>query len=179
MGLFNFLGGKKSKEEEAALLEQQEAEKKEQEIAELKEKHKELGWPVPGRLNPIKIDGQEDISFEDPLSDERKNEIGELVYEEDINAETIRFLSLQELLFLLTVQEKFQKEAPIPGYEANHRKVYNEILNRIRDAKTLFVLFDLNTGYPFIDHGYINIYSCEEYAQEAVKDFEKQFNIVG
>ena len=175
MGLFNFLGGKKSKEEEATLLEQQEAEKKEQEIAELKGKHKDLGWPVPGRLNPIKIDGQEDIAFEDPLTDERKDEIGELVYEEDINAETIRFLSLQELLFLLTVQEKFQKEAPIPGYEANHRKVYNEILNRIRDAKTLYVLFDMNTGYPFIDHGYICIYSCEEYAKEAVKVFEKQF----
>ncbi|WP_026526460.1 SseB family protein [Butyrivibrio sp. VCD2006] len=175
MGLFNFLGGKKNKEDEAALLEQQEAERKEQVIAELKEKHKGLGWPVPGRLNPIKIDGMEEMVFEDPISEERKDEIGELIYEEDLSLETLKFLSLQELLFLLTVQERFQKEAPIPGYEANHRKVYNEILSRVRDAKTLYVLFDLNTGYPFIDHGYINIYSCEEYAQEAVKVFEKQF----
>ncbi len=175
MGILNLFGGKKNKEEEAAILEQQEAEKKEKAIADLKAKHMEQGWPTPGRLNPIKTEGQEEISFEDPLTEERKNEIGEIAYEEDINPETIKFLSLQELLFLLTVQEKFNKIAPFPGYEANRRKVYNEILSRVRDAKTLYVLFDLNTGYPFIDHGYINIYSCEEYANEAVKVFAKQF----
>ncbi|SEK66439.1 SseB protein N-terminal domain-containing protein [Butyrivibrio sp. ob235] len=175
MGIFNFLGGKKNKEEEEALLEQQEAERKEQAISELKEKHKELGWPTPGKLNPVKTEGMEEVSFEDPLTDERKDEIGELVYEEDLNPETIKFFSLQELLFLLTVQEKFNKVAPLPGYEANHRKVYNEILGRVRDARTLYVLFDKTTGYPFIDHGYINIYSSEEYAEEAVKVFAKQF----
>ncbi|WP_022762756.1 MULTISPECIES: SseB family protein [unclassified Butyrivibrio] len=175
MGIFNFLGGKKNKEEEEALLEQQEAERKEQAISELKEKHKELGWPTPGKLNPVKTEGMEEVSFEDPLTDERKDEIGELVYEENLNPETIKFFSLQELLFLLTVQEKFNKVAPLPGYEANHRKVYNEILGRVRDARTLYVLFDKTTGYPFIDHGYINIYSSEEYAEEAVKVFAKQF----
>lgn len=177
MGILNFLGGNKKKAEEAALLEEQlEAEKKQQQIAELKEKHKELGWPVPGRLNPIKIEGQdEDEAFEDPISMERKNEIGELVYEEELNPETIKFFSMQELLFLLTVQERFQKAAPLPGYEANHRKVYNEILGRVRDAKMLYVLFDMQTGYPFIDHGYINIYSTQEYAEQAVKVFSKQF----
>ncbi len=177
MGILDFLGGNKKKAEEAALLEEQrEAEKKEELIAELKEKHKELGWPVPGRLNPIKIEGQEeDTEFVDPLTDERKEEIGDLVYEEDLDPESIKAMSMQELLFLLTVQERYQKEAPIPGYEANHRKVYNEILGRVRDAKMLYVLFDMATGYPFIDHGYINIYSTQEYAEAAVKAFSKQF----
>ncbi|MCR5342880.1 MAG: SseB family protein [Butyrivibrio sp.] len=176
MGILDFLGGKKKAEEAAFLEEQQEAEKKAEQIAELKEKHKELGWPVPGKLNPIKIEGQEeDGEFEDPLTEERKAEIGELIYEEELNIDSIKFLSMQELLFLLTVQERFQKVAPIPGYEANHRKVYNEILGRVRDAKMLYVLFDMQTGYPFIDHGYINIYSSQEYAEAAVKVFAKQF----
>ncbi|WP_408070438.1 SseB family protein [Butyrivibrio sp. JL13D10] len=177
MGILDFLGGNKKKAEEAALLEeQQEAERKEQQIAELKEKHKEQGWPVPGKLNPIKIDGQEEEDvFEDPLDDARKEEIGELAYVEELDPESIKFLSMQELLFLLTVQERFQKIAPLPNYEANHRKVYNEILGRVRDAKMLYVLFDMATGYPFIDHGYINIYSSQEYAEQAVKVFSKQF----
>ncbi|WP_044915645.1 SseB family protein [Butyrivibrio sp. WCE2006] len=175
MGLFNFLGNKKNKEEEEALLLEQEAKQKEKALEELMEKHKDLGWPSPGKLNPIRIEGQEDIDFEDPLTDERKEEIGKLVYEEDLNQETIKFFSMQELLFLLTVQEGYQKVSPIPGYETNHRKVYNEILGRVRDAKTLYVLFDSMTGYPFIDHGYINIYSSEEYATAAVNAFSKQF----
>ncbi|WP_029322631.1 SseB family protein [Butyrivibrio sp. AE3004] len=175
MGLFDFLGNKKNREEEEALLMEQEAEQREKALEELKEKHKDLGWPSPGKLNPIRIEGQENLEFEDPLSDERKDEIGQLVYEEDLNLDTIKFFSMQELLFLLTVQEGYQRIAPIPGYEANHRKVYNEILGRVRDAKTLYVLFDSMTGYPFIDHGYINIYSSEEYAQAAVNAFSKQF----
>ncbi len=176
MGLFDFLGGKKKKEEEEALLQEQlESEKKEQAIADLRQKHAELGWPAPVRINPVKVAGQEEVVIEDPLTVERKAEIGEMLYEEELSTEAIRFLSMQELLFLLTAQERFQKASPLPGFESNHRKIYNEILGRVRDAKMLYVLYDQVTGYPFIDHGYINIYSCEEYAQNAVKVFEKQF----
>ena len=176
MGLFDLFGGKKKKEEEEALLQEQlEKEKKEKAIADLKEKHAELGWPAPVRINPVKVAGQEEFVIEDPLTPERKEEIGAMIYEEDLSAEAIRFLSMQELLFFLTAQERFQKHAPIPGFESNHRKIYNEILGRVRDAKMLYVLYDQLTGYPFIDHGYINIYSSEEYAQNAVKVFEKQF----
>ncbi len=176
MGLFDLFGGKKKKEEDEALLQEQlEAEKKEQAILELKEKHAEIGWPEPVRINPVKVAGQDENILEDPLTAERKEEIGKMLYEEDLSGESIRFLSMQELLFLLTAQEKFQKTAPLPGFEANHRKIYNEILGRVRDAKMLYVLYDQTTGYPFIDHGYINIYSSEEFAQNAVKVFEKQF----
>ncbi len=176
MGLFDFFGGKKKKEEEAALLqEQQENERRLERIQELKDKHSALGWPSPVRINPVKVAGQEDVVLEDPLTEERKEEIGEMLYDDELSTDAIRFLSMQELLFLLTAQETFQKEEPFPNFEVNHRKIYNEILGRVRDAKMLYVLYDFATGYPFLDHGYINIYSSEEYAQNAVKVFEKQF----
>ena len=176
MGLFDLFGSNKKKEEEAALLnEQLEAERKAAELEEIKKKHMEEGWPSPVKINPIRVEGVEDDILEDPLSEERKEEIGMLVYDEDISADTIRFLSMQELLFLLTVMEKFQKISPLPGYEANHRKVYNEVLGRVRDAKLLYVLYDATTGYPFIDHGYINIFSSQEYAENAGKVFGKQY----
>ncbi|WP_035767639.1 SseB family protein [Butyrivibrio sp. NC2002] len=176
MGLFDIFGGKKNKEEDEALLnEQLEAERKEAELSSIKEKHMAEGWPSPVRINPIKVEGVEEDVLEDPISDERKDEIGMMIYDEDISVEAIRFLDMQELLFLLTAMEKFQKIAPIPGYEANHRKIYNEILGRVRDAKMLYVLYDATTGYPFIDHGYINIFSCQEYAENAGKVFGKQY----
>ena len=175
MGLLDLFGGKKKKEEEEALLRQQEAEQKEMAIADLKAKHAELGWPSPVRINPVKVAGQEENVLEDPLTDERKEEVGQMLYEEELSAESIRFLSMQELLFLLTAQEKYHRHAPLPGFEGNHRKIYNEILGRVRDAKILYVLYDQLTGYPFIDHGYINIYSSQEYAEAAVKVFETQF----
>ncbi|MCR5657171.1 MAG: SseB family protein [Butyrivibrio sp.] len=176
MGILSLFGGKKKNAEEEALLQQQlEAEKKEQAIAELKEKHMEQGWPTLAKLNPVKVAGQEEELFEDPLTDERKEEIGQMLYEEEISTDALRFFSMQELLFLLTAQERFNKIAAFPGYEANHRKIYNEILGRVRDAKMLYVLYDLVTGYPFLDHGFINIYSSQEYAETAVKAFAKQY----
>ena len=108
----------------------------------------EQGWPTLAKLNPVKVAGQEEELFEDPLTDERKEEIGQMLYEEEISTDALRFFSMQELLFLLTAQERFNKIAAFPGYEANHRKIYNEILGRVRDAKMLYVLYDLVTGYP-------------------------------
>ena len=175
MGLFDFLGGKKKKEEEALFLEQQEKEQKAKTLQELKEKHAALEWPSPVRINPVKVNGEDAVLVEDPLTIDRKEEIGEMLYEEEISTDAIRFLSMQELLFLLTAQERYHKVAPLPEFESNHRKIYNEILSRVRDAKEIYVLYDQFTGYPFIDHGYINIYSEEAYAQNAVKIFEKQF----
>ena len=176
MGLFDFLGGKKKREEEEALLlEQEELERKEQEKAELKGLHMELGWPVPSKINPVRVAGKEDIILDDPLTEDRKEEIGEILYEDEISVDSLRFLSLQELLFLITAQEHFQKKAALPGFEPNHRKIYNEILGRVRDAKMLYVLYDQLTGYPFIDHGYINIYLDQDHAEAAVKVFETQY----
>ena len=176
MGLFDLFGGKKKKAEEEALLQEQlENEKRLEKIQELKEKHQALGWPAPTRINPVRVAGQEEELLEDPLTEERKAEVGEMLYEDEISTEAIRFLSMQELLFLLTAQERFQKEAPFANFEVNHRKIYNEILGRVRDAKMLYVLYDYATGYPFLDHGYINIYSDKEYAEKAAKVFEKQY----
>jgi hypothetical protein len=69
----------------------------------------------------------------------------------------------------------YHKHSPLPEFEKNHRKVYNELLDRIRNAEYLFVLYDMNTGYPFIDHGFACVYFEKELADEAAALFEKQF----
>jgi hypothetical protein len=88
---------------------------------------------------------------------------------------TLGELTGQELLFLLTAMEMFNKKAPLEGFEKNHRKVYNEVLARIRDTEYLYVLYDQTTGYPFIDHGFASVYFEQELADKAAELFNKQF----
>ncbi len=174
MGIFG-LFGKKNETETEAEREKALQEQKKSAIDELKEAHKELSWPVIGRLNPVNIKDADDAVMEETVSPERKDEVGNLIYEEDLSTDTLKFLSGQELLFLLTAMEVYNKKAPLPEYEKNHRKVYNEVLGRIRDAECLYVLYDKTTGFPFIDHGYVSVYFEEDLCNRAVELFGKQF----
>lgn len=174
MGIFDLFGGKKG-EDDAAKAEQELAVKKEKTIEEIKEAHEDLSWPVIQKINPVNAKGTEEVLMDETVSDERKDEIGPYIYEEEISADTIKSLSSQELLFLLTALEMYHKKSPLPGFEKNHRNIYNEVLGRVRDAEYLYVLYDAATGYPFIDHGFGNVYLEEEIANKAVELFAKQF----
>ena len=169
MGIFD-LFGKKNAAEEEALKEQELAQKKENEVEAARKAHEELSWPVIQRLNPVNIKDVEEKAMDETVSDERKDEIGPMIYDSDLPLESLKFLQPQELLFLLTAMEMYNKTAPLPEFEKNHRKVYNELLDRIR-----YVLYDMNTGYPYIDHGFANVYFEEEIANKAAELFEKQY----
>ena len=60
------------------------------------------------------------VVLADPLTPERKDEIGPMIFEEEISVDTLRFLSVQEIIFLLTTLEIFNKKSPLPGYKENH-----------------------------------------------------------
>ena len=147
-------------------------------MQEAMDSHADLEWPGFPKLNPVNIDTTEGAVMGETVSAERKEEVGEMIYDSNISPDSLRSLSNQELLFLLTALEVFQKKAPLPGFEDNHRKIYNELLGRIRDAEILYVLYDATTGYPFIDHGFANVYFEKEIAETAAKLFAKQFRNV-
>ena len=174
MGIFDIFGKKNDKEAEGAdekALEEQ----RQKTLEETKKKYEGLEWPCIQRLNPVNIKDAEGEVMEETVPGGRKDEIGAMIYDEDISPDTLKFLSGQELLFLLTTLEVFNKKAELPGFEKNHRKVYNEVLGRIRDADTLFVLYDRTTGYPYIDHGFTNVYFEKELAEKAVEMFDRQY----
>ena len=177
MGLFDLFGGKKAAKQEELEAQNSAVQKKEMEMKSSMDAHAGMEWPGFPRLNPININS-DDVSMDETVSLERKDEIGKMIYDEDMAAESLKFLSNQEILFLLTALEVFQKKAPLPGFEKNHRKVYNELLSRVRDSETLYVLYDATTGYPFIDHGFANVYFEKEIADKAVELFSKQFRKV-
>ena len=176
MGLFDLFGGSKKKEEEVAALD-----KKRKEEAAIKEKeeqieaHKDLPWPHPVPISKIRASGQETEIIEDPVSANRKDEIGPLVYEEKISLDTLRFLTLPELLFVLTTQEFFNSRSKLNNFAENHRILYNELLNRVRDAQTIYCIYDNATKFPFVENGFAYIYLEKEIAQKVVEAYGKQF----
>ncbi len=175
MGIFDLFGGKKNVEDAEALKEQELASSREKELQAAKEAHAQLSWPTIPKLNPVNIKDAEVPQMEETVTAERKDEIGPYIYESDLSVDIIKGFENQELLFLLTAMEVYNHAAPLPDFEKNHRKIYNELLNRIRDAKDLFVLYDMSTGYPFIDHGFANVYFEEELAEKAKAVFEGQY----
>lgn len=175
MGIFDLFGGKNKAAEAEAAAEKAALEKKEKERAEVIKAHEDLTWPTAPKLNPVNVKDADTSSNEDTVSAERKDEIGPMIYEEDLSPEALKPLTNQELLFLLTAQEVYHKASPLPEFEKNHRKVYNELLNRVRDSKILYVLYDGATGYPFIDHGFGNVYFEKELAEKGAELFSKQF----
>lgn len=175
MGIFDLFGGKNKAAEAEAAAEKAAQEKKEKEREEVIAAHSELNWPTAPKLNPVNVKETEGKTYEDTVSAERKDEIGPMIYEEDLSPEALKGLSNQELLFLLTAQEVYHKASPLPEFEKNHRKVYNELLGRVRDSRILYVLYDAATGYPFIDHGFANVYFEKELAEKAAELFSMQF----
>ena len=178
MGIFDLFGGKKSADRAAAEAEQEAAKAHERRQKEQHEAHADLTWPTIQPLNPIKVAEDQAVpvaEITDPVTPERKNELGEMIYEEHLSPESVRFLSLQELLFVLTALEFYHAKAPLDNFQSNHRILYNELLNRIRDAQDIYVLYDQSTGYPFIDNGFANIYLEQERAQAAADIFGHQF----
>ncbi len=175
MGIFDLFGGKKAAEKAQAEEQLSVAAQKEKEMQAAMDAHADMEWPGFPKLNPVNTPELEAAQMPETVSEERKNEIGEMIYDADMSPDSLRFLSNQELLFLLTALEVFNKKAPLPGFEKNHRKVYNELLGRVRDADILYVLYDATTGYPFIDHGFGNVYFEKELAEKAAEIFAKQF----
>ena len=178
MGIFSIFGNKKNGETAEQEAEQAQSQKKANAKEEAIKAHEGLEWPVIGRINPVNTNKSEGEKVEETVPSEKKDEIGSMIYEEEIDPEYVKGLSGQELLFLLTALEVFNKKAALPGFEKNHRLIYNEVLGRVRDAEYLFVLYDQTTGYPFIEQGFANVYFEQELAEKAAEIFNRQFRKV-
>ncbi len=176
MSLFGF--GKKKKEAELAAQQAAEAEAAAAAAKQLEDQraaHEGIEWPKVQPLNLFRITGSEQSPIlEDQVSPERKEELGNLIYEEKLPLKLVSGLSMQELLFLMTAQELFHSRAPLRNFESNHRILYNEMLGRIRDAEKIYLLNDTNTNYPFLDHGYACIYLDRELAEKAAEAYKSQ-----
>lgn len=163
MGLFN--RSKKSKEELELEKEQNQLEHK---IEQQKADHAELSWPEIPPLNPMLIDGKT-LHAADELFDEEKEEIGNLIYLPDLSGEKIKDFGLQQLLYLLTAMEVYHHAYPLDNFNTNRSIVVGEVMNRLRAAKEIFVIYDEQIPYPLLDNGMISVYIDQAHAEEAAE----------
>ena len=173
MGLFDFFGRKREDEAKEAELRKEEAEK--DSAAAQKEAHPGFRIPEIRPINGMKAGGEDAPCGEESIGRERKEELCGLIWESRLKYETVRELTTQELLFLMTAMEKAQIEKPLENYEENHQIIYSEILNRVRSAEKLSVLYDLTTGYPFLESGLCCVYLEQDRAKLAAEMYAKQF----
>ncbi|ETP72847.1 hypothetical protein UYO_1081 [Lachnospiraceae bacterium JC7] len=116
-------------------------------------------------------------NIEDPLTEERKAEIGKLIFEPELKPEMLKELNLQEILFLEVAMVTANRMKALDNYEQNHQKIRNQFLNLVRSAEKLYVIYDARTGYPLLDGGYAQMYLDEEHANIAAKLYDEQLRM--
>ena len=177
MGLMDLFGGKNRAAEQERLLEEQRQQEHQRQVEQQKKAHENEPWPQIPRLNILNIKDTK-LEVEDSISAERKDEIGQLVFEPNLTADQITGFTVQELLFLQLTMTVFNRKAALTDYEKNHRVVYNELLSRIHKAEKFYVLYDKRTGYPLIDGGFAPIYLEKDRAEKAAELYKAQFRDV-
>lgn len=175
MALFDSLFGvKKRKAAAEAELEKEKAEKHAQQVAKETEAHKDFAWPGLSRLNVFVSKDVEMGTIQDPLTPERKAEIGPMIFEPELKPERFHDLTLQEILFLETSTALANHAAPLEHYESIKQSVHNAFLNRLRSAEKLYAIYDSSCGYPLIDSGFVLVYLEKDHAEKASELYNQQ-----
>ena len=135
-------------------------------------------WPDMPPINPLRVSDRPMPDIELPKSaviqPDRRDEVGMMLLSGELNPDTLRFLSVQELLLALTAVETWREQDLLSGAEDAYRKLFNEVINRIRGAERMFVLFDMSTGYPFIESGAALIFLEQDKAAHAMRLYSTQ-----
>lgn len=114
----------------------------------------------------------------DPLTPERKDEVGALVYEPTIKPDMLKDLNLQETLFLEAALLIAHKQHPLDNYDQNRQVIRNHFLDMVRAQEKIYVLYDARTGYPLLDGSFVLMYLDKEHAEIAAKLYAEQMRSV-
>ena len=114
----------------------------------------------------------------DPLTPERKDEVGALVYEPTIKPDMLKELNLQETLFLEAALLIAHKQHPLDNYDQNRQVIRNHFLDMVRAQEKIYVLYDARTGYPLLDGSFVLMYLEKEHAEIAAKLYAEQMRSV-
>jgi len=88
--------------------------------------------------------------------------------------------SVQEMIFALTHIRDMGNISKSQGEEQNTWKetstaLYQKMLEKLRKLDKVYLTIDKNTNYPFLNNGFVDVYTREEYAQLAVLFYQEQF----
>ncbi|WP_257676462.1 enhanced serine sensitivity protein SseB [Clostridium felsineum] len=108
------------------------------------------------------------------LDEARKDQIGVVfLLKKDTSIKKIRRLNIQEIIFLICSARFFKSKQTIisDNFQKKIDIFTKVLLEKIKNADELFIIYDKNTEYPYIDSkGRVWIFSKEKYAVH-VKDY--------
>lgn len=112
------------------------------------------------------------------MNDQRKDEIGtKFLLGPQVPAEEFKELELQELIFLIHSAKYFKEQEALVRDDLDDKlEVFLSVLiDKIKDSEALYIAYDQNTGYPYIDpEDRAWLFSKEEYAFNAKDYFMQQ-----
>lgn len=147
----------------------------EQEIKEVETPKQEESPKVEEKKNE-KEPAKESDSKE--ISQERRAEIGPIIFKTSIEESDLEPLSIQETIFLLCSVDHFNEESKIENYEQKCEMIDKAIAHKLAAADEFYMTFDRLTKFPFITQGCVEIYSEPEFAQEAMKHYGSQYRVL-
>lgn len=124
-----------------------------------------------------KLDNKQEIDNEKKkiiLTDDKKRQIGEIIFQKTIKNESLENFSIQEMIYALRIYKYFNEKNLIENYENNYNNLKNHLILQIKNSEYVFLTIDRKLKYPFINMGRMDIYSNEMIAQEAIQHYSEQ-----
>jgi hypothetical protein len=106
------------------------------------------------------------------ISDERKETLKSVLFEKGATKKMLADIEdIQELIFLIvTLNECTDKNVGF-NIDDSRELIYKQVTSRLSQLPEYFLLADNNTGGIFIHNNYADIFSCEEFANDALKQY--------
>lgn len=112
------------------------------------------------------------------MDEQRKDEIGrKFIFSPQVAEEEYEALEIQELIFLIHSAKYFKVEEVFPHVYLDERikEFHNVLLEKIKEAETLYIAYEKNTNSPYLDaDDRVWMFSKEAYAANARDYFMQQ-----
>lgn len=112
------------------------------------------------------------------MDNKRKDELGNLfIFNDKYSSSEIEKVTIQELVFLILTMRVFKEKEILKecDYDTKIITFTENLIKRIKLAKELYIAYDRNTRYPYLDfQGRAWIFSEKEFADKAEEHFNKE-----
>ena len=105
------------------------------------------------------------------ITDERKQQLKDMLFERGATKKMIADLDIQELIFLIASMNECTDKNVGFNMDDSKELIYKSITTKLASLPEYFLIIGASTNGPFIHENYADIFTCEEFAEDAVKQY--------